>query len=134
MGRRGDHTRQRLRAQLIGRLPAGENDGARAVVQRRGVARGHLGCVRLCRERGELLGRGVVANRLVVLEGARRQLARRRDLDRVDLLAEATGVTGGRRVPVRAKREGVDLLARELVAIGDVLRRLHHLDVGVAGK
>ena len=67
-------------------VAAGEHDRAGAVVQRRGVAGRHLGRVRLRRERRELLGGGVAADALVVLERPRRLLAGGRDLDRVDLL------------------------------------------------
>ena len=56
------------------------------------------------------------------------------DLDRVDLRGQAPRVARRRGVAVRAQREGVDLLAGELVAVGDVLGRLDHLDVGVAGQ
>ena len=58
----------------------------------------------------------------------------RRDLDRMDLLRQPPGVASRGSVLVRAQREGVDLLTRELVEVGHVLRRLHHLDVGVAGQ
>ena len=86
------------------------------------------------RERGELRRRRVVADRLVVLEGARLGLAGGRDLDRVDLLGKPPGVAGRGSVLMRAQREGIDLLPRQLIAIGDVLSRLHHVDVGVTGE
>ena len=54
------------------------------------------------------------------------------DLPRMDLLRQPSRVAGGRSVLLGAEREGVDLLAGQPVAIGDVLRRLDHLDVRVA--
>ena len=78
--------------------------------------------------------RRVVADALVVLERARRLLAGGGDLDRLDLFGEAARVAGGGRVLVGAQREGVDLLARQLVAVGDVLRGPHHVDVRVTGE
>ncbi len=67
-----------------------------------------------------------------MLEDARGLLARRRYLHGVDLLREPARVACRRRVLVGAKRERVDLLARELVAVGDVLGGADHVDVGIA--
>jgi hypothetical protein len=52
----------------------------------------------------------------------------------MDFLRQSTRVAGGGRVPVRTKGKGVDLLASQLVSVGHVLRRLDHLDVGVASQ
>ena len=134
VGRRRDHARERLRAELVRRPGAREHDGARAVVQRRGVPGRHLGGVRLSRERGELLGRRVRANAFVVLERAPGLLAARRDLDRMDLQREPSRIARRGRVQVGAQREGVDLLAGQLVVVGDVLRGPHHVDVRVSGE
>ena len=124
MGRRGHDARQRLRAQLVRRLGAREHNRAGAVVERRGVARRHLGRVRLGARAASFSAVGVVADALVVLERARRLLAPRRDLNRMDLVGEPARVARRSGVLVRAEREGVDLLARQLVFVGDVLGRL----------
>ena len=113
---------------------AGDQHRARAIAQRRGVPGRHLRRVRLRRKCGQLLGARVVADALVVLEGPRGLPAGRGDLDRLDLGGEPSRVARGRRLQLGAQREGVDLLACELVAVGDVLRRLDHLDVGVPGQ
>ena len=52
----------------------------------------------------------------------------------MDLLRQVARVARGGGVVVGTQREGVDLLARQLVAVGHVLRGLHHLDVRVAGQ
>ena len=52
----------------------------------------------------------------------------------MDLEREPARITGGRGVLLRPQREGVDLLASQLVAIRHVLRGLDHLDVCVPGK
>ena len=66
-----------------------------------------------------------------MLECSRGLLAAARDLDRMDLLRQAPGVAGGGGVLVGAQSERVDLLTRQLVAVGDVLRGLHHVHVCV---
>ena len=69
---------------------------------------------------------------LVVLERARGLPARRRgSRPGGSPAARRPDVARRRGVLLRAQREGVDLLARQLVAVGDVLRRPDHLDVGV---
>ena len=81
-----------------------------------------------------MFGGRVASDRLVVLEAPAGRFLGAGDLDRMDFGGEATRVTGGGGVVVGAQREGVDLLAAQLVAVGHVLRRLDHLDVCVAGE
>ena len=58
----------------------------------------------------------------MVTYGAVRGLSGRGDRDGHDLFGEPARVAGGAGVLLGAQRERVDLLATELVAIGDVLR------------
>jgi hypothetical protein len=132
IGCRGDNARQRLHAKLLGRCGAGEHDRAGAVVQRRGVAGGHLRRVGLRGQGRELVCGCVVADALVVLERARGLLAGGWDLDGMDLLRQPARVACTASVLVGAQRKRVDLLARELVAVGNVLCCLHHFHIGVA--
>ena len=48
------------------------------------------------------------------------------NVDRHDLVVEAAGLRGGHRAPVRLERECVLVLARDAVALGDVLGGLAH--------
>ncbi len=112
----------------------GQEDGARTIAERRRVACSHLRRVRLGREHGQLLGRRVAPDRLVVLKAATGVFLVAGDLDRMDLGREPTRVTGGGGMLVRAQREGVDLLAAQLITVGHVLRGLDHLDVRIAGQ
>jgi hypothetical protein len=65
----------------------------------------------LYRQRRQLLGGGVVADELVVLDRARWRFLGRRDLHRHDRFGQPPRVAGGLGVLLRAQCEGVDLLA-----------------------
>ena len=86
------------------------------------------------RKGGQLLGGGVSPDDLVVLEGPAGALAGARDLYGMDLGRQAARISSRGGMLVGAQGEGVDLLSGQLVAVGHVLGRLDHLDVGIAGE
>lgn len=113
---------------------AGQDDGTGAVVESRRVARRHLRGVGHRWKRGQPLGRGVPTDPLVVLKRPTRLVAGGRDVDGVDLGRQPTRIAGCRGMLMRAQGESVDLLSGQLVAVGHVLCRLDHRDVGVSGE
>ena len=121
----GDDAGQRLGAELLGAVLGGDHQAGGAVVEGRRVAGGDGAALAERRPQPrQLLERGVGARALVGVDHDGLAALRRRD--RHDLLGEAAGLLGGDRAPVAAQREVVLVLARDPVALGDVLRRLAH--------
>jgi hypothetical protein len=119
---RGDDARQWRTADPLTRLLVAHQQHRRAVTQRRAVAGGHRAAGDERRlQRGEPLERSVGSNALVA-----RQLdaGQRHDLGRYAVLV------GARRQLVAAAREGVLLVARDVVHAGQ--QRGHPRDIAVS--
>ena len=100
-----------------------EHDRGGAVVDAGGVAGSHRAALlEHGLEAGQLLQRGRA--RVLV---ARERLARARGLDRDDLLVEATLLDGRGGALLAEQREGILLLARDVLLLGDLLGRDAHL-------
>ena len=123
--RRRDDPRPRLQAELLRARVAHHDDRRGAVVERARVARRDLAAgLERGLERGELLERRL-GPRAVVLRDA---------VPRRDLALEEAGLLRRDRALLRALREAVHVLARDVPALGDVLGRQAHRDVDVRDR
>src|SRR6185437_12826079 len=112
-----DKRAERLDAELSRFLLRRDDDRCGAVVDPRRVPGGDGASLAERRlQRGELLERGVRTGMFVASDVA----------DGDDLVVEAARFSRLRPPPVRLQREGVLLLARDAVALGDVLAGLAH--------
>ena len=120
-----ENARPRLEPRFLGGIGGGEHDGGCAVIDAAGIAR-RDGAVLLEHglEHAELLERGALGV-LVGVEGD--HVALHLDLDRDDLALEAAFADRRGGAGLALEREGVLLVAGDLVLGGDVLRRHTHM-------
>ncbi|MCY1291636.1 hypothetical protein D9M70_408330 [compost metagenome] len=125
-GGHADHPGAGLEAVALGRFGAGQQQGAGAVVDARGVAGGDAAALAEGRAQlGQLLQGGVAARVLVLLDEFRRALALG-NLHRDDFPGQAAIGLGGGGALLAAQGEGILVFAGDAELLGDVLGGLRH--------
>ncbi len=126
-----DDARERLLAALLRLARRHQDERGGAVVDAGGVARRHRAF--LVEGRPQLADRVESGAVLGIFVGVDDDVALARlDRDRDDLILELAGLLRGLGLVLRFDREVVLLLARDLILLGDVLRRVAHV-VAVEG-